>query len=157
MSALPLVRLLLFQELFCGLEILLLGYPDVSLGCYDLWVAHKLLSRKDIFASLIVLGCLRCSKVVALDGESMPLEELANQIRPFVSWVLPLTRREHDIRVRISETILVGFHDGDCLRINRDSASSSLLGSKVQLNVAFFISGLLCDGAKGQTYCVLNT
>ena len=36
MSALPLVRLLLFQELLCGLEILLLGYLDVSLGCYDL-------------------------------------------------------------------------------------------------------------------------
>ena len=36
MSALPLVRLLHFQELFCSLDILLLGYPDVSLGCYDL-------------------------------------------------------------------------------------------------------------------------
>ena len=120
-------------------------------------MAHKLLSRKDIFASLVELGCLRCSKVVALDDESMPLEEPANQIRPLVSCVLPLTRREHDLGVRIAVMILVGFDDGDCLRINRDSASSSLLGSKVQLNVAFFISGLLCDGAKGQTYSVLHT
>ena len=120
-------------------------------------MAHKLLSRKDIFASLVVLGCLRCSKVVALDGESMPLEELANQIRPLVSWVLPLTRREHDLGVRISEMILVGFHNGDCLRINHDSASRSLLGSKMQLNVSFFINSLLCDGTKGQTYSVLNT
>ena len=120
-------------------------------------MAHKLLSRNDIFASLVKLGCLRCSKVVALDGESMPLEELANQICPLVNWVFPLTRREHDLGVRIAKMILVGFHDSDCLRINRDSASSSLLGSKVQLNVAFFISGLLCDGAKGQTYSVLHT
>ena len=120
-------------------------------------MAHKLLSRKDIFASLVELGCLRCSKVVALDGESMSLEELANQIGPLVCWVLPLSRREHDIGVRIAEMILVGFHDGDCLRINHDSASTTLLGSKVQLNISFFISSLLCDGTKGQTYSVLNT
>ena len=119
-------------------------------------MAHKLLSRKDIFASLVELGCLRCSKVVALDSESMPLEELANQIGPLVCWVLPLSRREHDIGVRIAEMILVGFHDGDCLRINHDSASSSLLGSKVQLNVAFSICVLLSDLAKGQSYSVLN-
>ena len=120
-------------------------------------MTHKLLGRKDIFAIHVVLSCLRCSEVVALDFYSMPIIEPAKPIRPLVSRVTLLTRREHNIGVRIAEMILVGFHDGDCLRINHDSASGSLLGNKVQLDIASFVGGLLCDGAKGETYNVLNT
>ena len=142
---LPLVRSFIAQEVFSGLVLLLFVHFDVTLRCCYLRVANELLSLDYVFAIIVELGCLRCPEIVAFNFYIMILIEVRDHLSPLVSWITPFSRRKHDGRVRSAQMNLVCFDDVDCLLINHDSASGRLLGNKVKLDVAIFVSFLLCN------------
>ena len=118
-------------------------------------MAKELLSLDYILACHIILGSLCCSEVVACDLYPILHVEFSQHLIPLVSWILPISRRKHD--VRRAHAILVCFDSVDCLLINHDDASGRLLGRKVQRNKAIFVSFLLCNGGKSQANNILYT
>jgi len=118
-------------------------------------VANELLSLDYVLGILIILGCLRYSEIVAFDFHTMPDKEPVNQQSPLVRWVAPISRREHDLRVRRAHIILICFDGIDCLLINHDNARARFLCSDIQFEVAIFIFFELRNGAKSQANNIL--
>ena len=94
-------------------------------------MADELLSLDWVLGCLIVLGCLRCSEVMAFDNYAIALIELSQHFCPLVGWVRYSSRREHDILVRSTFMVLVCFDCVDCFLINHDGASCRFLSSEV--------------------------
>ena len=152
---LPLVRSLLAQEVHSGLVLLLLTIFDVTLRCCNLRVANELLGLDYVFAIIVELGCLRCPEIVAFDCHTMPDKEPVDHQSPLVRWVTPISRREHELRVRRAHIILICFDGIDCLLINHDNARARFLSSDMQFEVAIFIFFELRNEAKSQANNIL--
>ena len=118
-------------------------------------MANELLGLDYVFAIIVELGYLRCPEIVAFDFHTMPDKEPVDQQSPLVRWVTPISRREHDLRVRRAHIILICFNGIDCLLINHDNARARFLCSDMQLEVAIFILFELRNEAKSQANNIL--
>ena len=118
-------------------------------------MANELLGLDYVLGCLVVLGYLRCPEIVAFDCHLIPFKEPVNHQSPLVRWVTPISRREHDLRVRRAHIILICFDGIDCLLINHDNARARFLSSDMQFEVAIFIFFELRNGAKSQANNIL--